>query len=151
MQIVLPTLSDEDRVLQLAMNFFHAANLPYGEPSEAKARAIIQNCIDVTKPECVLIGYVEDGDLQGVLAGQVTEVLFNEDRVATELIWWVEPAYRKSEASTKLLEAFEYWAEFRGCKYVQMVGLQNDYAKVLGRYYNRKGYINAENTFVKVI
>lgn len=138
-------------MLTLAMNFFHAAELPYGQPSETKARRIIQNCIDVSQPDSVLIGYYEDGELQGVIAGHVTEILFNEDRVATEFMWWIEPRYRKGEAASSLIGAFEYWADFRNCKFVQMAGLQNGYSKALGRYYSKRGYTNAENTYVKEI
>lgn len=143
--------SDEDRVLQLAMNFFHAANLPYGGVSEDKARTTIQNCTSHLIKESVLICWEEDGELQGCLAGQLTEVMFNYNLVATEFMWWIEPAYRKGEAASKMLGAFEYWAEFNGCKYVQMAGIQNDYSKALERYYKRNGYVNAENTYVKEI
>ena len=151
MGLVIPDSSQEDEVLQLAMNFFRAAQLPYGEVSELKARSIIQNCCDKSSVDTVVIGWEDQGSLKGIIAGQVTEVLFNENRVATELIWWVEPAYRKTEVSSALLGAFEYWGEFRGCKYIQMAGLQNDYSKVLDRYYRKNKYVNSENTYVKEI
>ena len=145
----MATPEDTERVLELSMNFFEAAKLPYGEVNEAKARNVIEHCRSPLEPTSVLILWEEQGKVQGLLAGQLTETLLNTDKVATELIWWVEPEYRKGEAGKALLGAFEYWAEWNNCRYVQMIGLQNEYSKTLDRYYRKEGFHIAETTYIK--
>lgn len=140
---------DQERLIKLASNFHETLDGSYGPIVEDKAIELIEYCSNPTIKDSVLICWEEDENLQGLIAGQATEVLFNRDKVATELIWWVEPAYRKGEAASQLLGAFNYWAEFVGCRYVQMVGLQNDYSKALDRYYKREGFRIAETTYVR--
>jgi RimJ/RimL family protein N-acetyltransferase len=147
----LASLDDYDRVEELILKFFRAGNFTYGEIELDKIRALFHNAADSFNPDSIAILWIEDGEAQGLIVGYCTEVIFNRNRVATELAWWVEPAYRKGEAGTSLLGAFEHWAGLRNCKFVQMIGLQNEYAPVLDRYYKQKGYSPAENSYVKEI
>lgn len=149
MTLKLATLDDYDRVEALICNFYGSQNLPYGEIQLDKIRALFDNTIDSLNPDTVMILWIDDNEPQGLIAGQCTEVVFNSNRVATELAWWVEPEYRKGKAGAELLRSFEYWAKLRDCKFVQMIGLHNEYSKVLGRYYTQQGYGPAESSYVK--
>lgn len=143
----LATLDDYPAAEELIVNFFTAGNFPYGDIDLTKIRVLFEQA--VSSPDAVAILWIEDDKPQGLIVGQCTEVIFNTNRVATEMVWWVEPAYRKGAAGKDLLGAFEYWAGLKNCRFIQMVGLQNEYTPLLARYYKQKGYTVAENSYVK--
>ena len=147
----LATREDEDRIFELLKHFFSQTEYAKEDLDEEKVKGLIQTCIDPRVVENVVLLWDVEGKVQGLVAGQWTEMVFNRERVATELVWWVEPEYRKTEASAKLLSAFEAWADWNGCARVQMYALNNDYATILHRYYQRWGYRLAELSYVKDI
>lgn len=147
----LATPADEDVLFSLIANFFNGTQYSSELFDETKIRHLIRYCSDLSKPESTLIVWVDNDEVVGLIAGQITEHVFNSNRVATELAWWVEPRFRKTEAAHQLLGAFEYWAEMNRCTRVQMLSLQNDYSKALERFYKRQGYVPAETSYVKEI
>src|SRR5687768_5239939 len=46
----------------------------------------------------------------GMIVGGVASPLFTEDRIATELAWYVLPEYRGTRKSLELFKAYEHWA-----------------------------------------
>lgn len=145
----LATLEDEDQILTLLKNFFNSTIYSSGFMDEDKVRVLIKACTDPLIKENVVLVWEDKGKVVGLIAGQWTELIFNEDKVATELVWWVEPEYRKTEAAHQLLGAFEYWADWCGCKSIQMYSLSNEYSNVLERFYKKQGYKLAETSYVK--
>jgi len=90
----------------------------------------------------------QDGDVVGFLAGTLSGTLFSKDKVASELVWYMDPAHRGSEA-IKLVNKFEDWAKANGCNRVSMADV--DLLNSLSSLYERKGYKLYEKAYVKGI
>lgn len=72
---------------------------------------------------------------------------FSEDRVATELAWYVEPEHRNGKRALLLFESYEEWAKRVGCRFVHGAYLTS--SPDLSGFYNRKGYSKVEESYLK--
>ncbi len=145
--LVLGTEVHRDDIKRMALAFFNAS--PYKPLSVDPDR--IEELIDVffqSKPtDRITILWVADGEPRGLLAAVAETNLFNYQRFAGELVWWLDPEYRRGHAASKMIEAYEYWAkEKAGCQSCSLVDLLGN----LDKYYTRKGYERRETTYLKV-
>ncbi len=71
-----------------------------------------------------------------------------QERIASELVWYILPEYRSTETALQLFSAFEYWAKnvVRADK-IQVSNL--DGMKVVERFYGKKGYTLMEKVWIK--
>lgn len=87
-----------------------------------------------------------DGKAVGMLAiGPVAHPVSREI-MASELAWWVEPAYRSGSIGPKLLRCAEDWTRQRGLSVLQMVAPAGS---DVGNYYTRRGYTPIETVYQK--
>lgn len=107
--------------------------------------SFIENKSDRT---CILL---KDGNkVVGIIAGQITEPVFCDRKIAHEIVWYVLPDYRKSIWSIKLLKAFEYWSEnVMKADITQMASVSNDHIDKLQSLYEKRGYKLFEKTYLK--
>jgi len=89
----------------------------------------------------------ENGEVVGMLAAGITSPMFSDDKVATELAWFIDKEHRGSSMSLRLIKEYEKWAKGNGCKYTSMMDL--DQLNNLQRLYERQGYSLVEKTFIK--
>lgn len=87
----------------------------------------------------------------GLIAGVTSEIIFSRDKIASELMWWVDEEHRRSKVGMALLQAFELWASRIGCNMVQMVSVETEIAEALERVYTSNGYKVTEKAFIKEI
>lgn len=81
----------------------------------------------------------------GMIGGVIYTHFFNNELVAQEMFWWVDPGSRGS-VGLELLEAFEQWAKDRGADKIIMVSLElNDVSRV----YLKRGYKPLEHGYVR--
>jgi GNAT superfamily N-acetyltransferase len=66
---------------------------------------------------------------------------------ATEMIWWVEPNYRKSGAGIRLLRAAERWAKDQGAVALQMIAPTPE----VGQIYAATGFEQIETLYQKAL
>jgi GNAT superfamily N-acetyltransferase len=146
MSLNLRLAQDKDRESFINMgSLFHQAgpysNLPY---SREKIGAIFDH-----RDSNTLLLFLVDGDAPvGMLLGTVTEPYFSEDKVATELAWWVNPEYRRTKKSIELTLAFEDWAYRMGAKVVALASLDTSPASV-GKFYESMGFKKREETYLR--
>ena len=138
-------MADKFRVLLLAKNFHEASLLPVPF-NAAYASIVFDQFLDDPEKLCLVLDL--DGGVQGVLAAQTGILPIAPVKAATELIWWIDPAYRGRDALHMLI-AYEAWAEEQGCSFVNMVGLGSD--PLPANFYERRGYIAAERHYMKPI
>lgn len=117
----------------------HYAKIPV---DEKKAYELIESLIDSDSAVVFLLTF--DEKVVGILAGTLTEMLFNKTLMTSEIMWWVEPEHR-GRRSIDLLLYFEIWSVKKGAKFIQMVCLDDKVA----RLYERKGYAKREASFIK--
>jgi hypothetical protein len=135
---------DKAAVLRMARDF-HAASgtaLPY---SAATASMLFDACLAGGDRLCLVLDV--DG-AHGTLVAQAGPHHFSPVRIATEIIWWVDPDYRGIDAM-RFLPAYEAWARERGCQFASMVGLGSDPA--VGRLYELRRYVPAERHYLKTL
>lgn len=127
-------------VLDLAMEF--SRQTPYGvEPELDKIEELIGHYLN-TGLVLLLMG---DGRPVGLLIGVVNEFLLTRDKMVSEIAWYVRPEGRGH--GHHLRKAFEYWAEhIQKARFIHMSSLDTP---AVNRYYERKGYVATEKTFMK--
>jgi GNAT superfamily N-acetyltransferase len=82
-------------------------------------------------------------DAIGMLAMGMFEHPMSGERVASEVVWWVDPAHRGSSCGRRLLRAAEDWATEQQADLLQMVAPD---ARV-GRFYEALGYVSVETAY----
>ncbi len=88
------------------------------------------------------------GAAQGVFMAALSDHPFAPVRMATEVVWWIEPEHR-GKAANDMLAAYEAWAKDNGAGFVGMAALEA--APRAGVIYRRRGYVPAETHFIKAL
>jgi GNAT superfamily N-acetyltransferase len=138
-------LSDRMRVLSMAKAFHAASGVPFPF-SPAMADGLFRASLADEDRLCLV--YAPDDIARGVLTAQASVHPFAPVKVASEIIWWVDPAFR-GQAVVGMLSAYEAWAVERGCSLAGMVGLGSE--PLTTRLYLRRGYEPAETHFIKAL
>lgn len=146
----LATVDDIEILLRFAKNFHHAS--PYGMMrfDSKKGKEFLRTIIEGSPVEGICLIALKDGNPIGFLVGAASEPVFTSNRVAMELGWWIEPDFRNTKASALIYSAYEDWAYRIGCSHVQgayLPGVSPD----LTKFYKKRGYIQTESSFVKVL
>ncbi|TKT78431.1 GNAT family N-acetyltransferase [Aquamicrobium sp. LC103] len=136
------TSADKLPVLRMARDFHAASGMPF-RFYPAFAEAIFKACLEDDDRLCLVLDL---GGARGVLAAQAAPHSFGPVKVATETMWWIDPAHRGRWAG-KMLAPYEAWAHERGCAFINMVGLGSD--PLPATLYQRRGYVAAETHFIK--
>lgn len=93
----------------------------------------------------------EDGKILGVLGAAFTPDMFSGRLVASEAFWFLLPEARGQRLSIRLLDAYEAFAKFKGCKQILMVSLSALSPEVVGAIYTRRGFTVLEVVYTKEI
>ncbi|MBW7968111.1 GNAT family N-acetyltransferase [Bradyrhizobium sp. BR 10289] len=96
---------------------------------------------------CALVHDVS-GVAEGLLLAVAYEHPYGPVWLASETVWWIDPAHRGRSAFA-MLDAYEAWASGKGCSFVGMAGMDDD--PIIARLYERRGYRHAETHFLKAV
>ncbi|MGO3934762.1 GNAT family N-acetyltransferase [Rhodopseudomonas pseudopalustris] len=103
----------------------------------------------IAAPRMLCLALDLDGQAQGVLMAAAYEHRFGPVWLASETVWWIDPAHRGGSAAPRMLDAYEAWARQLGCKFAGMAGMGDD--PLVAKLYLRRGYRVAERHFLKVL
>jgi GNAT superfamily N-acetyltransferase len=92
----------------------------------------------------VLVAEDGAGRVIGMLALQAFTHPMSGQRIATEFVWWVDPAHRGT-AGVRLLRAAEQWAKDAGAAALQMVAPNAHVAA----FYEKVGYSAVETSYMR--
>lgn len=96
---------------------------------------------------CVLV-IEHEGQVVGVTAAVVAPLMFNRAQsMAHEIMWFVAASHRGSRDAIRLFAELEKEATRRGATIMMMSSLASN-GKV-DKFYERRGYIRQETSFVK--
>lgn len=84
----------------------------------------------------------------GMLLARAGQHLFGPVKVACETCWYIAPDHRGRWA-LRMIDAYEAWAQARGCQLVDLAGMGADPAVAV--LYRRRGFRVAETHFVKAL
>ena len=146
--IRLATKEDTPHILSLCLNFFNASSFSSAsEFNEDHVTNFISGVLDKPLTEgVVLLAYREKPI--GILASLKTQLMFSGEDVSCELVWWVEPEYRRSRDGLELLSAYEYWAKHVAkVSKIQVSNLTPEVEKI----YRKRGYVPQETAWIKGI
>jgi hypothetical protein len=133
------------RVIRLLKNAHAAGGLPF--PFSAPHAAALFDG-QTTQPNRLALVATHAGVAHGVFMAAVTDHPFAPVKVATEVVWWIEPEYRGTVASD-MLAAYEAWAREQSASFVGMAALEA--APRAGVIYRRRGYVPAETHYIKAL
>ena len=104
-------------------------------------------------PEKAIIIYSEneDGEVIGILSAMITYTIAGLEKIALEVLWWVDKSARLSRLSIKFMQAMEYWARKLEVSKTIMGNMENEHASAVEKFYIRQGYTKAETTFIKIL
>lgn len=134
-------------IKRLSYAFFNHSPYQTLGIDEDRILAVIHDFLTGSKLERLVLLWLADEKPVGILAAATQVNLFNNQRYAGELIWWIDEEHRKSKAANEMRLAYEYWAKQVGCQFCTLVDLMGN----LKTYYKRKGYEPRESTYLKVL
>ena len=140
---------DIPAIMRMGRAFFDAAGWPEVTSwDDASVELTLRGLIGGELAGGLLVAE-HDGAPVGMASFMVFPFYFNHQvTVAQEIFWWVEPAHRFGIGAT-LLDAFEDAARARGACVVIVSAVARLRSDVLARFYQRRGYQAAENTFIR--
>lgn len=140
------------RLNRLVRNFARESKLPdvFNLPVDFRSFVKqIRRAMDVGVAKTIV---AERGDfLVGALGFYVMDNLFAGVRQASEFMWYVLPGDRNGPLAIRLFKEYEAHAKEMGCTFISMLHLENSMPVKLKRFYERKGYVKTETTYLKRI
>lgn len=148
MNFRLATKEDITLVRNMCLKFLEFS--PYKKLSYdiSKIDNSFYSLIEDKNDSVVILSLDTLGIPNGMLAMKVGGLPFNEDRIASEIVWWMEPEDRKTRQALELFKAAEYWARKVGATYVQFSSLSSS-EETVDKFYLRQGYEMTEKAFLK--
>lgn len=140
-------------VMEMTVNFIKESPYSNVPIDESKVADVVVGFMTSPNEKTVILAVDEKtNEAVGLISGCISEHLFNRERTAFEVTWWVKPEHRGAKVSLKLFGALEYWARKMGCSYIQFGAAQGtEYSDKVAKLYVRNGYIPTEATFLKAI
>ena len=134
--------ADVDRLVAMAQTFYAAKYRDRMPEDPAHLRHVAAQLLETGR---VLVAE-QAGQIVGLLAAAlITHIIFNQ-RIAVEVLWWVEPAARGSGVGTSLVRDMETWATAQGAVKMQFAAYRDRGVEDL---YGRLGYTPHEVIFEK--
>ena len=133
------------RIIALLRDFHAAGSFGFAYDA-ARADRLARLAIGDADMACIVVGEPANG----VLIGRAALSEMGPFRFAEELLIWIDPTARGS-SWRDLLDAFEVWAQERGCQSVKVSVQQHWRGEALGRLWRRCGYTPVETVFSKQI
>jgi hypothetical protein len=145
----LGTLKDVPVILRMMQEFYSKSGMPY-KWDEDKVIDLIMKMINDKENALVLLHTNSDNVADGVICGVVTSIPFSSERVATELVYWVEEGSRSIRVALDLMNGYEYWAKHvQYCDYVIVALLSELEREKVDKLYTRLGYTKKEEAYTK--
>lgn len=119
------------------------AFLPY-DPD--KVRRLIISYLQDSETRCGLV-VEHDNALAGMLAGYLTDYFFCDEKLACDMVVFVDRPFRGSSAGARLIRAFRDWAAARGAREVCLGISSGVNADSAGKFYERMGLTHAGDIY----
>ena len=143
-----PTYKDIDLLIDLGARL-HAesayAFLPY---NEEKVRQLIFSYIEDDETQFGLIA--ETGDvIIGMIGGYLVEYYFCDEKIACDIVLFVDQQYRGGMAAIRLIRGFQKWAKAHGARELCLGITTNVQTELTGKLYQRLGFNRAGSLYKK--
>lgn len=149
--IRLATKEDEEQLLHICYKFFLTTNHNDLTWDRQKVITLIRSFTG-EQGKIFLIAEDEYGNIISCLAGFIIDHLFATNKIAYEILWYVDQEFKRSKDVIKILKAYELWAKKSGCTHLSMGnrrGVDDSKEDALERYYLRNGFKIIETVYKK--
>lgn len=149
MTLRLAVPADLPKIIEMARKFQEIS--PYNSLSfsEELCNNLFEQYLMGDKTSLIIIVSEQDGSPRGMIIGLAAPGLFSEDKMATEIAWWMDLEYRGSRDSLLMIDAYQEWAKRVGSRIVQVAML--DEVTDLSKFYLKRGFKQAERSFIKEV
>ena len=130
---------DTERLLEMGKKMHDEGAYAFLPFDSEKVRELMIRIMSEPANWCGLVAE-SDGTLAGMLGGYLTDYFFCREKLACDLLLYVEPKWRRSSAATRLIRGFEDWAAARGARELCLgvsTGVQTDSTE---RFYCKLGF-----------
>lgn len=140
------TRDDIPRIVEMAEQFYATTAYPALAPlAKESAAGLAIVMIDTG----VMLVAEHEGRAVGMVGLFIEPFTFNVSvKVATEIVWWVEPAAQGVGVGAALLAAIEPACRARGVNAIRMMTLASSPPQA-GALYERMGYAHSESAWTK--
>lgn len=129
-----------DRLIEMGRRFVEET--AYNGRVVVDPERVAETVVNVVRsPDGIVLVSGSDASISGMIAVIVYPHPFSGERIATELVWWVDPEARGD--GIRLLRAAEAWAREVGAVRMQMVAPDER----VGALYRRMGYEPVETSY----
>lgn len=139
------TQSDMSELLRMGEAFFNASG--YSDITS----------INLSDTESLLSSLIDQGtiltDGKNAMIGFVIFPMFlnNETMVSQELFWWVDEEKRNTRVGIEILKEAEKTSKAMGAKVMMMLSIKELNGDKVNRIYQRMGYTEREQTYMRVL
>lgn len=141
---------DHQQILSLILDSIQASpwadvaiNLPH-------LKLVIANFLESIDLDRKMVAIARDqGKIIGVIAGAIVQQPLVGTSMASELIWYVSPAYRKRNVAKTLLDMFEKWADNNQVQHITLSHYNNTLGDTVGVLYEKRGFKKMEVSYIK--
>lgn len=133
---------DIPRIVEMGMRFAGEEYARFLTADPVHLAALTRQFID-SPDVAVLVVDPSVGPLTGMMAMTMYVHPMSQERVATEVVWWMEPEARGSKDALRLLRASEAWARTNGASRLQMIAPTDH----VGQFYERLGFSKVETHY----
>lgn len=138
------TDTDRPEMLRMARDFIAASGLDLPFHAAYVSQSIAGQ---IAAPDRLALVLELDGTLRGMLCAAHSQSPLAPVRVATELVFWIDPMARGPWAAN-MIQRYETWARAECCQLISMAAIGGRGAD---RLYQRAGYQPAERHFMKAL
>jgi len=138
MTIRVPRHEDIEVVVDLGASMHQESAYAFLPFDRDKVRKLFTSY--VTSPE-IYGGFVADdnGILAGMIGGYISDYFFCDEKVACDMVLFVDPRYRGGRTALRLLRAFRQWAVEQGAQELCLGVSTNVNTASTGRLYEAMG------------
>lgn len=142
------SLDDVPKLMEMGRTLYTDSSYSLFGLDPARAQQMLEKFIIEGQEQFLVLISHDEGRSVGALAAYAFSPLFSSDKVATEVLLWLDPEYRTGHRGNELLDAYEYWAKLVGCRAAQY-GLLSSADPRLARLYERRGAKETERVYLK--
>lgn len=141
------TIDDIPKLMELGQRHYDESGYDGIIPFDADSAE--QSLRDLMDSDDAILLVMCEPEIVGMIGGATRTSWINRNhKIAAHLVWWVEPAYRRTIAAADLLFQFMEWASGTGARTLCMGGI---HGSPPSRLYERLGFVKMEQIYGKAL
>jgi GNAT superfamily N-acetyltransferase len=139
-------VEDIDKLTELGARMHAESAYAFLAYDAEKVRRTIASYIDDPETYCVLAAQQEQS-IVGMLGAYLIDYFFCDEKLACDVVVYVDAGFRGSSAATRLIRAFREWAAARGAREICLGISTGIDVERTGAFYERLGFAGAGGVY----